>query len=122
MPWTDIWQGAVGVLAVAGALFCAIAALGVYRLPDALTRMHASSKAGSLGCGLALGAVALFFPGIDVLARVGAAILFLLLTTPVSAHMIGRAIHASGEKLWAGTIRDELKGTEDDPARRLAGE
>jgi multicomponent Na+:H+ antiporter subunit G len=122
MMLNEIWQAFIGLLVLAGALFSLIAAIGVLRLPDVLTRMHASSKAGTLGCGLILISVALFFPGLDVVARAGAAILFLLLTTPVSAHMIGRAIHASGEKLWAGTIRDELKGTEDDPARRLAGE
>ncbi|OYQ34187.1 hypothetical protein CHU95_12075 [Niveispirillum lacus] len=115
----DLIQALIGILAVGGAVFCLIAAIGVVRLPDALTRMHASSKAGTLGCGLILLSVALFFPGIDVVARAAAAILFLLLTTPVSAHMIGRAIYATGAPLWKGTGVDELKGTQDDPARRL---
>ncbi|MFV3129319.1 monovalent cation/H(+) antiporter subunit G [Niveispirillum sp. KHB5.9] len=115
----EAWHALVGILAVLGALFCVIAAIGVARLPDALTRMHASSKAGTLGCGLILAGVALFHPQVDVLARVIAAILFLLLTTPVSAHMIGRAIHASRERLWSGTVRDELRGTKDDPGERL---
>ena len=119
MSWTEVSQGIVGILAVGGALFCVIAALGVVRLPDALTRMHASSKAGTLGCGLILLAVAAFFPQVDVAARVAAAILFLLLTTPVSAHMIGRAIYAAREKLWSGTGVDQLRGTADDPAGRL---
>lgn len=112
-------QALIGILAVAGAAFCAIAAIGVARLPDAITRMHASSKAGTLGCGLILVALALYFPSVDVAARVVAAILFLLLTTPVSAHMIGRAIYASGEKLWSGTGRDDLRGTKDDPGERV---
>lgn len=119
----EIWQAVIGVLALAGAALCAIAALGVARLPDALTRMHASSKAGSLGCGLILLALAFYFPQADVAARVGATILFLLLTTPVSAHMIARALYASREPLWSGTTRDDLKGTPDDPGERLhAGE
>lgn len=119
MMLSDFWQAFIGLLVLAGALFSLIAAIGVLRLPDVLTRMHASSKAGTLGCGLILISVALFFPGIDVVARAGAAILFLLLTTPVGAHMIGRAIYTSGEPLWKGTGVDELKGTKDDPARRL---
>lgn len=122
MTMNEAVQALVGILAVAGALFCAVAAIGVARLPDALTRMHASSKAGTLGCGLILAAVALFFPQVDVVARVVAAILFLVLTTPVSAHMIGRAIYASGEPLWKGTGVDELKGTKDDPGERLIKE
>ena len=115
----EMAQALIGLLALAGAAFCAIAALGVARLPDALTRMHASSKAGTLGCGLILAALALYFPQADVAARVIAAILFLLLTTPVSAHMIARALYASREPLWSGTARDDLKGSTDDPGRRL---
>lgn len=115
----EAFQALIGLLAVAGALFCVIAAIGVARLPDALTRMHASSKAGTLGCGLILAAAALFFPTVDIAARVVAAILFLALTTPVSAHMIGRAIYASRERLWTGIVRDELRGTKDDPGERL---
>jgi multicomponent Na+:H+ antiporter subunit G len=115
----QIAQAIVGILAVAGAFFCLVAALGVVRLPDALTRMHASSKAGTLGCGLVLLAVAIFFPGLDVVARVVAAILFLLLTTPVAAHMIGRAAYASGESPAAGTVQDDLANGPDNPRRRL---
>lgn len=112
-------QALVGLLAVGGAFFCLVAALGVVRLPDALTRMHASSKAGALGCGMVLVAVALFFPGIDVLARAIAAILFLLLSTPVAAHMIGRAIYASEPPDSVIAPHDELRGSADDPAVRM---
>ncbi|GGE77383.1 monovalent cation/H(+) antiporter subunit G [Niveispirillum cyanobacteriorum] len=119
MMLNDFWQAFIGLIVLGGAIFCLIAAIGVLRLPDVLTRMHASSKAGTLGCGLILLSVALFFPGIDVVARAAAAILFLLLTTPVAAHMIGRAIYATGEPLWKGAGVDELKGTKDDPALRL---
>ncbi len=43
-----------GVLIIAGGLFAVIAAAGILRLPDVLVRMHASTKAGTLGCGLIL--------------------------------------------------------------------
>ncbi|WP_292912641.1 monovalent cation/H(+) antiporter subunit G [Niveispirillum sp.] len=119
MMLSDFWQAFLGLMVLGGAIFSLIAAIGVLRLPDVLTRMHASSKAGTLGCGLILLSVALFFPGIDVVARAAAAILFLLLTTPVAAHIIGRAIYATGEPLWKGAGVDELKGTKDDPALRL---
>ena len=49
------------VLVVSGGLFSVAAALGVLRLPDVLIRMHASTKAGTLGCGLILVAVATHF-------------------------------------------------------------
>lgn len=80
-----------GLLVLAGAGFVFIAGLGVYNLPDTLNRMHASTKAGTLGSILSLTATALVFAEGSVTARVIAIIAFLLLTAPVSAHMIGRA-------------------------------
>ncbi len=80
-----------GLFVLAGAAFVLIAALGVYRLPDVLNRMHASTKAGTLGASLALIAVALHFDSTAITAKVIATILFLMLTAPIAAHMIGRA-------------------------------
>ncbi|MDJ0896854.1 MAG: monovalent cation/H(+) antiporter subunit G [Alphaproteobacteria bacterium] len=93
---------------VAGGLFAFAAALGVLRLPDVLIRMHASTKAGTLGCGLILVAVAVHFGEAGIVARAIAAIVFLLLTAPVAAHMIGRAAYRTGVPLWRGTVIDEL--------------
>jgi multicomponent Na+:H+ antiporter subunit G len=42
-------------------LFCLVAALGVFRFPDTLIRMHAVTKAGSLGAGLMVLGHAIFF-------------------------------------------------------------
>ena len=96
------------ILVVAGGLFALAAALGVLRMPDVLIRMHASTKAGTLGCGLILLAVAVHFAETGVTARAVAAIVFLLLTAPVAAHMIGRAAYRTGVPLWKGTVIDEL--------------
>jgi multicomponent Na+:H+ antiporter subunit G len=74
-----------------GAVFSLLAALGVLRFPDALTRMHAASKAGSLGAGFLFLAAALHVGGgVSLRAIVG--ILFILATAPLSAHLLGRAI------------------------------
>jgi multicomponent Na+:H+ antiporter subunit G len=80
-----------GLLVLGGSAFVFIAGLGVYTLPDTLNRMHASTKAGTLGSILSLIATALVFTEGSVTARVVAIIAFLLLTAPVAAHMIGRA-------------------------------
>ena len=96
------------LLIVAGGFFALAAGLGVLRLPDVLIRMHASTKAGTLGCGLILVAVAVHFGEIGIVARALAAIVFLLLTAPVAAHMIGRAAYRTGVPLWKGTVIDEL--------------
>lgn len=80
-----------GLCILAGAAFVLIAALGVFRLKDVLNRMHASTKAGTLGAALTLVAAALHFGSTAITAKVIATILFIMLTAPIAAHMIGRA-------------------------------
>ncbi len=104
-------EGLTAILVIGGGLFSVIAALGILRLPDILIRMHASTKAGTLGCGLILVAVALHFGEIGIVSRAVAAIVFLLITAPVAAHMIGRAAYRTGVPLWEGNVIDELAST-----------
>jgi multicomponent Na+:H+ antiporter subunit G len=96
-------------LLVSGSLFSLVAALGMLRLPDTIIRMHAATKAGTLGAGLILIAEAAFYQELGVTLRALAAITFLLLTAPVAAHLIGRAAYYSGIKLWKKTWIDQLK-------------
>lgn len=74
-----------------GGFFALVAAIGVLRLPDVLTRMHASTKAGILGSSLILIGGAIYLQDTEITVRVVAIILFLMLTSPIGAHMIGRA-------------------------------
>ena len=80
-----------GILVLAGSGFTLIAAIGILRYPDLLMRMHASTKAGTLGSILVLAAMALVVAEGTVTAKTIATVLFLLLTAPIAAHMIGRA-------------------------------
>lgn len=92
---------------VTGAGFAALAGLGVVRFPDLYTRMHAATKAGTLGAGIVLLAVAIHFSAFSVTMRVLAAIGFLVITAPVAAHMIGRAAYRAGVPLWKNSVVDE---------------
>ena len=96
------------VLLVLGSLFSFVAALGMLRLPDTVIRMHAATKAGTLGAGLILIGEAFFYAELGITLRALAAIAFLLLTAPVAAHLIGRAAYYSNVKLWDKTWIDEL--------------
>jgi multicomponent Na+:H+ antiporter subunit G len=95
-------------LLVVGSLFSFVAALGMLRLPDTVMRMHAATKAGTLGTGLILIAVAFFYTDLGITLRTLAAITFLLLTAPVAAHLIGRAAYHSKIRLWEKTWIDQL--------------
>jgi len=99
----------ISVLLMMAAIVIFLAALGLLRLPDLPTRMHATTKSGVLGIVFIMVAVALFFAQIDTTARVLAIIVFTFVTAPIAAHAIGRAGYLSGVALWSETIRDDLK-------------
>lgn len=82
------------VLLVGGGFFAFIASLGVVRMQDVYIRMHASTKAGTLGVGMIAAAVAMTASGEGVAKEI-AIILFLLFTAPIGAHLIARAAFQS---------------------------
>ncbi|MBP3035327.1 monovalent cation/H(+) antiporter subunit G [Arthrobacter sp. zg-ZUI100] len=81
----------VGILMVGGALMSLAAAIGLTRFPDLMSRMHAASKPQVLGLLLFLMAMAVQFESWALLPVLAVCWLFMILTAPVSAHMIGRA-------------------------------
>ena len=97
-------------LLIIGAAFIVISALGVVRMPDLYLRMSASTKTGTLGVGSILLAAAIYFFELGIASRSVATIIFILLTAPVAAHMMGRAAYFNGVPLWKKTRYDELKG------------
>jgi len=101
-------DAALAALLTIGSLFVAIAAVGILRMPDFYMRISATTKASTLGVTFILGATALYFNDAAVSGKIIAIIAFIILTTPVAAHMIGRAAHRSGVKLWHRSIRDDL--------------
>jgi len=86
-----------------------VAAIGIARLPDLYTRMHAASKAGTVGSGLLLLAAGLYSGELAVLARALAGFLFFILTAPVSAHLLARASHISGYFPADISVRDDMR-------------
>ncbi len=80
-----------GIVCLLGGAFALIASVGILRLPDVLTRMHASTKAGTLASALILVAASLHFSEMHVATTATATILFLMLTAPIAAHMLGRS-------------------------------
>ncbi len=101
------------LLLLSGCLFMLVASLGVFRMPDLLTRMHATTKSGVLGAGLIMCAVMLFFGESSVTLKALAVMAFTTLTSPIAAHAIGRAGYFIGVPLWKHTVKDELHGRYD---------
>lgn len=99
------------VFMVIGTFFMFVAGVGMLRMPDLFTRMSMSTKASTLGAGSILMACLVYFiDDAGVVARAIATIIFLFLTAPISAHMIGRAGYQDKKvKLWKGTRFNDLK-------------
>ncbi|MFB6133167.1 MAG: monovalent cation/H(+) antiporter subunit G [Halanaeroarchaeum sp.] len=85
----------IALIAV-GSLFLAVGTLGLLRLPDVYNRMHATTKATTLGAASIFlsGTVAFGPAGHGLTTLVG--IVFLFLTAPTGAHMISRSAQKMG--------------------------
>lgn len=97
-----------------GAFFALVASIGLLRLPDLYSRMHAASKAGTMGSGLMLIALAVHAADSGVFARALAGVVFFLLTAPISAHLLAKAAYAVGYRLGPSAVRDEMAGQDTE--------
>ncbi len=107
---TDLLQYIAAAFVLAGAVFGLLAAIGIVRLPDLYMRLHAASKAGAVGAGLILIAVAVISTDGAVVLRSILGIVFLLLSTPIAAHLLARAAHKAGELPTVTTTIEEIDG------------
>jgi multicomponent Na+:H+ antiporter subunit G len=93
-------------LVLFGVLVMTIGAYGVARLPDTYLKLHAAGKMVFLGAMPLLLAAALTGDK-GVVLRVILIAFFLVVTTPVSAHMVARAAYLRGEKMHSLEALDE---------------
>lgn len=107
----------VAALLIVGAIFSLLAAIGILRFPDLYTRMHAASKAGTIGSGLLLLAAGVHSLDAAILIRALAGFFFFVLTAPISAHLLAKAAHQAGYKLTKLSVVDQLPQKEE-PRRR----
>jgi multicomponent Na+:H+ antiporter subunit G len=116
---TDIF---VGIFSLLGAIFILLASIGLLRMPDSYLRISVTTKAATLGIGLLLIAASIHFKDISITTRVMAIILFMLLTAPVSGHLLGRTSYLSGVKLWRDSVMDDMKGKYNKANQELKSE
>ncbi|MEM9012666.1 MAG: monovalent cation/H(+) antiporter subunit G [Pseudomonadota bacterium] len=104
-----------GLCILLGGVFSVAAGIGIVRLPDVFIRMHAATKVGTLASGLILAGAALHFLDAAIVFKITLAVLFLLLTAPIGAHMIGRAALRIGIKPWGVKEEDAVPAQEIRP-------
>lgn len=79
------------LVVMTGCAVLLIAAAGLFRLADAVSRQHAATKAGTLGLGLILAGAALVGGDWAWAGRALTIAAILFATLPVASHMLARA-------------------------------
>nr|MBS0038468.1 monovalent cation/H(+) antiporter subunit G [Saprospiraceae bacterium] len=92
-----------------GVIFVFISAIGLVRLPDFYIRVSAITKAATLGVSCIMIGVAIHFNEVGVAIKAVAILVFLLITSPIAAHIIGRAAYEDGVPLWKKTKINEFR-------------
>jgi len=77
-----------------GCLFFAVGTLGLFRLPDTLTRIHALTKADNLGLGFIVLGLLPMVSGPATAAKIFLIWVVALAASATSAHLVGRAVRA----------------------------
>ncbi len=117
-----IMDGAATALLLIGALLCLIAAIGLLRLPDALSRTHAATKPQTLGMLCVLTGLGLILRQPAVAGLLVLVALLQLATAPVAAHMVARSAYRTHELDEELIITDELSEDLSEAGFELVGE
>ena len=92
----------VVALVLVGAFFLVVGTVGLLRLPNVYNRLHATTKATTLGASsMALAAWAFHGPGGEGLLAL-VTVLFLFVTAPTGAHLISRSAERMGVEFEEG--------------------
>lgn len=95
MSLGDVLDVMGGLSLLLGLAMLVVAAVGLFTLPDALSRQHAATKAGTLAIGFILLAVGLWNPTLAWWWRILAIMGLLMATLPVASHLLARAAVAT---------------------------
>ena len=87
-------------LLVAGGLACMVGALGLLRMPDFYTRIHAASVSDAVGAGLILAGLLLQADSLIVALKLAIVDLLIFLTSPAATHALARAALHRGLEPW----------------------
>jgi len=102
VTWTLLADVVAAVCLALGAFLALVAAVGMVRFPDLLSRMHSATKPQVLGLLLVLLGVGLRLRDLSSVSLLLLVALFQLTTAPIASHMVARA------SLRAGQVRPEL--------------
>ncbi|MBN2801829.1 MAG: monovalent cation/H(+) antiporter subunit G [Deltaproteobacteria bacterium] len=98
---------AASLLMLAGSIFFFVSSIGIVRMPDIYNRIQAGTKATTMGSILMLAGVGIVHS--DWWPKLIVALLFVLLTNPISSHVVARSAHYTKEEKTDRTVSDKLE-------------
>ena len=101
-------------LILVGAIFMLISAIGIVRLPDVFSRMHAAGKASTVGISSILLGAGIFFSDEFLFYRMIVLIFLMFVTAPISTAALARAVYHSEKSLRRQLRHDEMAHTVTD--------
>ena len=92
-----------------GVIFIVISSIGILRLPDFYIRISVITKAITLGITLILIGIGIYFNDLVIASKVITIITFMMITSPLSAHIIARAATKNKVAFWKKTILKDFQ-------------
>jgi len=108
-----------GIVAILGSGVLLISSLGLIRMPDAYNRIQVGTKASTMGTILSVASLFFFYPGWT--GKLIVLVLFVLITNPVSSHVLARAAYHIKVPFSKRTVIDQLKDSQEQDDRRALG-
>lgn len=101
------------IFMLGGAVFFIASAIGMMRLPDFYSRIHASGNSETLGCMLSFIGLMIYEGPTLTTLKMASVFLIVFLANPIGSHILSKAAYKSGHKVW--TLKD-LEKEEDKNA------
>ncbi len=94
------------VVTLFGSMFLFLGALGLVRMPDVYNRIQAGTKATTLGAMLSLLGIGIIH--LDWYGKILVLIVFVLVSNPISSHVLAGAAHHIGIPLSKRSVIDKM--------------
>lgn len=95
------------IFMLGGAVFFIASAIGMMRLPDFYSRIHASGNSETLGCMLSFIGLMIYEGPTLTTLKMASVFLIVFLANPIGSHILSKAAYKSGHKVW--TLKDSEK-------------
>lgn len=107
------------IMVLLGAVVLLLAGIGLLRMPDSYNRIQVGTKASTAGVALIMLGLAILIPA--WFGKLFTILLFVMLTNPISSHVLMRSAHKAGQPLTDQTVVDALRRDEEEEKNKEHG-